>query len=677
MLLLVPPLFAAAPNVFDMPAILSRRASLLRAMQVAVARGDLAVAEQRAAEAVTLIPFDQESYLALARCQAQLGRIDAALESIAALLRLGVKNPQALRRDPQLAPLADNPRFAELLVSGNGNAARGEVWRWNPKPALPQDGRVTVGEGNTDWSSQLGVFVPFLQVADKAAADQVASQQSPVAKQLNLWFQAGTAAGNHGDFYDNFDEDHSPLDLAKYPQLTRIVYDSAVVSRGLNRGLQRHFLFRGGPVLGNSSTAVTSGAIWRSQPRLAYCNPLVVQFLYAQFANSQIYVYPEHRDHDVGHNGPGGWGDVFIANTPYVVISQGSSYTDQPFLEALAATLAAFRPEVKQRLIRDHALVPTLQMILRRNYSNIQTDQDYLTGRAHPSAFLGDQLNALKMIEMAHDIRAGAEPPLVRLKVVTEDRARVGRDYFHNLESETLFDSPCAIARVHRTVNFSRRIVVSAAPSRDLNGRSLKYEWRILRGDPDRIKVRPLKPDSSVVELNIGWHPRRAVGTPGTIESNRVDIGVFVNNGEYFSAPGFVSCFYLDNEQREYDGTGRLLSVTYNDTNYVDPLVDVPKQWRDVYEYDAAGTMVGWQRHRAANPDAPDGFTADGHLVRTRDDLGRPRTARSVQYRAVGQSLEDRRLDYQVGADEFVYSYDSPADKRGRITKRSTASPDR
>jgi len=46
-----------------------------------------------------------------------------------------------------------------------------------------------------------------------------------------------------------------------------------------------------------------------------------------------------------------GWGDLFQVNTPYLVISQGSSGTDQPFLRAFVSAAAALQPETQQRLI--------------------------------------------------------------------------------------------------------------------------------------------------------------------------------------------------------------------------------------------------------------------------------------------------------------------------------------
>jgi predicted lipid-binding transport protein (Tim44 family) len=38
-----------------------------------------------------------------------------------------------------------------------------------------------------------------------------------------------------------------------------------------------------------------------------------------------------------------------------------------------------------------------------------------------------------------------------------------------------------------------------------------------------------------------------------------VDIGLFVNNGSGYSAPGFVTLYSLDNEARTYDKDGKLI----------------------------------------------------------------------------------------------------------------------
>src|SRR5262249_19340293 len=153
----------------------------------------------------------------------------------------------------------------------------------------------------------------------------------------------------------------SLLDTSLYPQLRKITYTAE------DKEKRRHWgaavLVRSQVVFGNSSTSspVTGAG---SNPRVYYTHPANIAFLYRQYTGNNLYVYPEHRDHDPGHNGPDrGFGDLYATNTPYLLISQGSSVSDQPFLRALASTLAAFRPDVKKKLIETRLLMPTIQML--------------------------------------------------------------------------------------------------------------------------------------------------------------------------------------------------------------------------------------------------------------------------------------------------------------------------
>ena len=136
-------------------------------------------------------------------------------------------------------------------------------------------------------------------------------------------------------------------------------------------------------------------------------------------------------------------------------------------------------------------------------------------------------------------------------------------------------------------------MVVSAEASRDLNDKPLKWHWVVLRGDAEAIKIQPRN------KARLGGRTERAVPpapadqTGQALESNRVDIGCFVHNGAYFSAPAFITFFSLDNEDRRVrcrrqDPLGHLHGAD-DKGNYVDPMLDLPKSWRDEYHYDANG----------------------------------------------------------------------------------------
>src|SRR5205823_7180659 len=103
--------------------------------------------------------------------------------------------------------------------------------------------------------------------------------------------------------------------------------------------------------------------------------------------------------------------------------------------------------------------------------------------------------------------------------------------------SEELADTPCVIARIVRGKNYRRRLVVSAEGSFDLNKRPLSFTWVVLRGDKSKITIKPRNPQQSVAEIVVPYHPRRPIAPGSPLESNRVDIGVFVNNGTHYSAP--------------------------------------------------------------------------------------------------------------------------------------------
>ncbi|MEZ0264877.1 MAG: hypothetical protein ACAI43_09125, partial [Phycisphaerae bacterium] len=386
--------------------------------------------------------------------------------------------------------------------------------------------------------------------------------KSTAGELLKKWWAEGTAAGNAGDLYDNRDRTHSELNRGPFPQLVKYVYPKEVLDRKGDWAAQNTLL--PGIVFGNSSTSapVTSGG---SNPRSYYVNPRGLAFLFTQYTRNNLYIYPEHQDHDPGHNGVGGgYGDAYPTNTPYLIISQGSSGSDQPFMKAVPMTLAAFLPDVKQKLAKGGLLMPTVQMILRSSMKNVKNPEDYLTGVAHPTVFEGANVDELKMVEMANAITADTVPPIALIKVVEEDLFKNGVDYFEPAGvTEVLADTPCCIARIWRATVGQRRMVVSAEGSGDLNKRPLKFHWSVLRGDEKRVTIKPLNEAGSRVEITVQYPERRAVWPGSAIESNRVDVGAFVHNGAYWSAPSFVTCFGIDSEGRAYDEQGRVTEVGY------------------------------------------------------------------------------------------------------------------
>ena len=240
-----------------------------------------------------------------------------------------------------------------------------------------------------------------------------------------------------------------------------------------------------------SAPAEKGGSI----PRLYETNPAGVLFLAKQYLNNNLYFYPSHQDHNAGWNGVGGgWGDLYPTNQPYVVVSQGSSLSDQPFIRAFVAAVAALQPDTQRRLLSTQMLMPVMQSLFRQNNRAVRHPEDYFTGAAHPPVFSMQNLDEERFVRAAHNLTAFATPPLVVLEVKSESsECQNGRDFFElpHVKDEKIADTPCVIARVFRGGAFRREMVVSARRSTDIGGRPLEFRWVLLQGDARRVTITP------------------------------------------------------------------------------------------------------------------------------------------------------------------------------------------
>ena len=271
------------------------------------------------------------------------------------------------------------------------------------------------------------------------------------------------------------------------------------------------------------------------------------------------------------------------------------------------------------------------------------------------------------MVQLAHELKAEELPPLVQLKVVKEGSPRQGVDYFDLRPDQIVFDTPCAIARVFRSTAQTQTWTISAAGSSDANARPLTFRWVLLQGSADRVKIEPSKENGAEATLTIQWPERFPLEPNSKMESNRVDIGVFANNGASVSAPAFVSFYFPDSETRKYDAKGQLESVEYRPQsaggNYADPAVYTAREWRDEYHRDASGKLKGWTRTRKTGSED---FNSEGMLILEKDSLGRAKKARAVRYMASGKPNSQPILETQPTGDELNYQYDSDTDFIGK-----------
>ncbi len=400
----------------------------------------------------------------------------------------------------------------------------------------------------------------------------------------------GRAGGLEGVIYENRDGQHSPMPRKEFPRLIQLRFGPDLKKRQLHWGLAGR-IFLPAIVIGNSSTAVTGGLKRRSQARLAMTSPGEARRAFLTYSNNHLYLYPEHRDHDDY--------DRFPANWPYMVISQGSSFSDKPFMRALIMSIAAMPEDTREFLRKRSLMAPTLQMILRRNQKNVRTRAAYMSGGAHPTVFNKDQLASERMVGMAAGLLPKEVPPMVRLRIEDEDFSDAAG--LAGL-SEKLFDTPSAIARIWRAHDYRREMTVSVQDTRDPNNRDLSFEWVVLRGDPKKVRISLLDSTGTRARIRIDWHDPWNMHRLGKLMTDRVDIGVFAWNGVHDSAPAMISISFPSHQKRVYEQLGtqmRLSSIDYSggeDAPYYDPTLHWAALWRDEFEYDDAGDIALWRR---------------------------------------------------------------------------------
>ena len=646
-------------SAFDQPAEQNQFHQLKRELEIQLQKGNGKASQTILEKLIKLAPSDLNLKYLLVRVLTSMAEHDQAIEILKSALKMGFRDLDALNKDPMLASLRLHPSFSEIpeLISQHSDNLETEP----VAPAAIIEGSVTISEKNTHYDFDRGVFSSFFQMPSPTSFESSIDRSGP--EKLDAWLKeaiaSGNAAGNLGDFYDNRDSGHSRLDVSAFPFLSKIIYGEPALTRGLNQGPQFQFLFNR-VTFGNSSTAITGSSFWRSHARRAYSDHNLANFLAFQYRNNQIYVYPEHRDHDPE------MGDLFTANTPYLIVSQGSSGSDIPFLKAIGKALASFQPDVKAKLIESGVLMPTLQMLFRYSNQGIQSDANYLTGLAHPTVFDAAQLDVPYLCRAANALTVDFTPPMVNLQVIQEDPLLSGSDYF-SPSNERLFDTPQAIARVFRGFPKTRHLTVSAEKSTRLgipvSDAPIKYTWVVLRGDPALIKISPKNESGSVCELAVSYHEPHLNSDPDTVESNRIDIGVFARDGGQYSAPGIISYYFLSNEKRIYDDSGRIQTVDYRDPLrsgiYIDPAIDARRDWRDEFHYDQSGKLSHWVRFWE-NGTTSD-FTPHGAFVSAKTETGEFAKVRGVRYQVLAPNPSDLfdapKVEAHITENEVDYSH--------------------
>lgn len=492
-------------------------------------------------------------------------------------------------------------------------------------PASVTGGLAPVTPANTRRDPDTGLIdvllTPDPSMRPRSIVDPEA--EDVVAGMLRRLWARGTASGLAGVLYDNRDSGHSVLDHTRFPQLARTEYDEALKRQGLHHGVAGRVRFPL-PVVGNSSTALTHGPLARSLGRLAVNDQAAALRSYRLFVSNHLYVYPEHRDYDLET------GDRLLGNVPYFLLSSGSSRSDLPFIYVALAIIAALPPETRAAAEESGRLAATVQAVMRRTLTGVNTAADYLSLAAHRPVLGAKRLRSPMAVNFANSLTPETLPPLVSLRVEQDLAARPGVDYLAENIGEVLYTTPMAVARAWRSFAYERTVTLRAAASPEpQNPDDIRFHWVLLQGDPSRVTIRPRSDAGHVADIDIAWHDRFAVAADSAFTAPRIDIAVIAEAGGVMSAPAIFSVLFPVHQAREYraDASGQPVlarlayKVSTRSQDYADPSVWPDAPWEDELLRDDDGQVRELQRtHHGGRRESlmrtTGGWVSDGVPVR-------------------------------------------------------------
>jgi len=644
--------------LFSMP----RLNEQLQTVSAALSMRRLPSAAQGLLRLTKQYPWHMESHYLLATLHAVQNKTDLAFNSLEKAIQLGFSNQALLYKDKNLAKLREDPRFqqlAEKLITAPAAAKPKTTPRKNAYPVRDQRALITIE--NTIWDSRIRLLKSYFKFQERdAVTAPVQSLKDAAATELNNLFKHGLAAGNVGDIYDNRDRAQSTLWSKLYPQLSFTNYSEMAASLNIDYGLNTKIAFSG-VTFGNSSAVISSEPFWRSQARLAYTVPGGPQKLFLQYMNNQLYIFPANNDF-------GAEGDLLTTNTPYLILSDGKSGSEKPFLRAVATILAAFKPAEKDFLAKSGKLMAAVQMVFRRGQKPIETADDYLSAAAHPAVFQKENIDLTKMIQLANNLKADDFPSIVQLSVQKESQPEPGIDDFSRNLPEQLFNTPASIARIIRSSSYTKTLDIQAHSAVKKPGKNVTYKWVILQGEKAKINISPKNKSGSKVTITSAWHDKFPINGRNDINSNRVEIAVFADNGANLSAPSFITLLYPENQQRSYDDHGKLLLIDHaaHAEKYTDPQVFADRDWKDSFSYDSEGQLLGWVRSRKSGDTD---FTRHGALILEKDSQGRAIKAEKIGYQYRRETSGHMKVMEKPLGEFLEYQYSTDEDKLGTRIK--------
>lgn len=493
---------ADAVGLYDYPRLHLRHSLLRVQLMNAVRSGNITNMEAVCRQGLELMPGDATWQYNLACALAYRATPDAALDALEKAVKAGFRNASAIEQDGDLKRISSTTRFKAIVQEARDTADLPAPGQAIPMTArLTQGTRLVLTKANLAWDFNRGLYIAnfrFLRGAVESPEARAAIYDGPAKEVLAAWLADGTAAGNGGDIYVNRDRNHSRIKTGAFPLLSELCFDAEARSKGVDNAMP-NTLYPGAAVVGNASLAIVSSNDTCSLVRMAMQDLVSMSALQQCYLDNQLWVFPAHRDY-VPERGI----DLYQGVTPCALQSVGSSGSDRYFVRAALAASAALQPETKKAVVERKLFAPLMQYLFRRTRRGVESEEDYLAAKAHPTAFDRESLDAFRMVELAHGLTPRTIPPAVL---------------------------PLSAFVPVTSLDLEKELDFRFVPYGEYDGR-LSYTWRVVHGDQERVTV--VSGKDGAVHLTVDCRDL----------TNRIDVACFAKTADSgWGAPSFVSIY--------------------------------------------------------------------------------------------------------------------------------------
>ncbi len=355
---------------------------------------------------------------------------------------------------------------------------------------------------------------------------------------INKWYEEGTASGLTQDRFRSFDNGHSGLRKNPFPQLksekpvpTYFAVCEDIFAPRVTMGVQSYGATPHPQIKiqGRSMIEFNSQSVIRAAYSISKTESRRTRSFYRSFyENNFLFIAPA-----VGTFTPER--DSFTFLSPFYLHSIGASSSDSTLMIPFVFASAAMPPEIKTRILRKGLFVPTMMYLFKSHIAgDIKSTEAHVPaykiaeaqfGYEGPTTFLDNMLNA------AHDLTH--IPPVARLKFSKQSGINDSHDYQSRPYYATNVYSFTAALRQGEKLY----LIIDLRYSWTDEGKTLtSYYSKKLRGEGE---IEYLNEEGSLLGITVPWSL-----TP-TTHDYRSDFLFLVNDGDYYSAPAYVSVRHI------------------------------------------------------------------------------------------------------------------------------------